>query len=169
MRSGDIFENKRPLYYYAQPPLCFYKKIIQNYKFKNIIIISVNKSNPNINKLLNLFPNIIYNVNSLKIDISYLSNAYNLVEAPSTLFFSIINLNENIKILWEFYFNYHSYLYKYINSFNNIKKNFIIYRMKSSSKYRNIMKNWKNTISQIHLMISTDCPYDFFLSNNIIN
>ena len=35
MRSGDIFEKKRPLYYYAQPPLCFYKKIIQNYKFKN--------------------------------------------------------------------------------------------------------------------------------------
>ena len=169
IRSGDIFKTKKPHNNYSQPPLCFYHKIIKNYKFKNINIISENKNNPNINKLLNEFPNIIYNYNSLKIDISYLIYAYNLVEAPSTFFFCIFNLNKNIKFLWEFDFNKyikHNFLNIYINTFNKPKKNFIIYRMKSSTNYINKMKSWKNSASQINLMITSDCPYNFSIILN---
>lgn len=169
IRSGDIFENKIPHNDYSQPPFCFYQKIIKNYKFKNIIIISQNKHNPNINKLLNEFPDIIYNSNSLKLDLSYLINAYNLVEAPSTFFFCILYLNENIKFLWKFDFIKYiknNSLNIFINSFNKPKRDFIIYRMKSSLDYINKMKFWNNSASQINFMITSNCPYNFSLINN---
>ena len=38
LRGGDAFIAK-PHICYAQPPLCFYEKIINNNKFKNIYII----------------------------------------------------------------------------------------------------------------------------------
>jgi hypothetical protein len=103
IRSGDIFTT--PNINYSQPPLCFYKTILKNYKFKDIYIIAQNKNNPVIDKLINQFPNIIYNENQLKIDISYLIKGYNIVKAPSTFLESIIQLNNNIQFLWEFEFS----------------------------------------------------------------
>ena len=32
IRSGDIFKNPKVTVFYAQPPLCFYQKIVENYK-----------------------------------------------------------------------------------------------------------------------------------------
>ena len=43
-RSDDIFYNKDDSYHapdYAQPPLCFYEKILNNYNFSKIYIISI--------------------------------------------------------------------------------------------------------------------------------
>ena len=88
IRSGDIFKA-RPNILYAQPPLCFYQNIINNYQFQKVYIISVNNLNPVINKLIKFYPNIIYKKNSLKEDISYLINAYNIVASISS-FLNII-------------------------------------------------------------------------------
>ena len=71
IRSGDIFKKFHKGYF--QPPLCFYKKILNYFKFKKIFIIAEDSNNPVINKLLVQFPNVIYNKNSLIYDISYLS------------------------------------------------------------------------------------------------
>ena len=90
IRSGDIFIKAHRKY--AQPPLCFYEKIIKYNKFNKIIIIAKDKNNPLINILLNKYSNIIYNKNSLKIDLGYLVNSYNLVGCFSTLIY-IITLN----------------------------------------------------------------------------
>jgi hypothetical protein len=50
IRGGDIFNCKNCKdKNYSQPPLCFYQKIITNFKFKNIYIISEDKRNPIIN------------------------------------------------------------------------------------------------------------------------
>jgi hypothetical protein len=90
---------------YIQPPFCFYRNILDNYKYKITYIISENKNNPVIGKILDKYPNIVYNINSLKIDICYLVNAYNLVGGDrSTFFHQIILLNNNIKIIWEYIF-----------------------------------------------------------------
>jgi hypothetical protein len=102
IRSGDIFEHY--LKYYFQPPLCFYQNILNNFQFKNIYIIAENKKNPVIQNLLNIFPNIIFNKNSLKYDISYLAYAYNIVGAYSTFLFNIIRFNDNLKLYWNFEF-----------------------------------------------------------------
>lgn len=61
IRSGDIFE-KNPHSYYVQPPLIYYKNIIQNYQKTNIIY--EDDKNPCVNELKK-----INNVNMLNIDI----------------------------------------------------------------------------------------------------
>ena len=126
IRSGDIFvDNINP--FYAQPPLCFYDKIINNYKFENIFILSENKNNPVIDVLLNKYPNIQYVHNDdLRIDISYILNAYNLVSSPTSFTTALINLSNNLRILFEyditaeseknlyFHYDYHEYEKKFI-------------------------------------------------------
>jgi len=164
IRSGDIFTN--PNINYSQPPLCFYITILTYYKFKTIYIIAQNKNNPVIEKLINKFPNIIYNENQLKIDISYLIKGYNIVKAPSTFLESIIQLNTNIQFLWEFEFssmkekNFNC-LNELINSFSIQKKKLIIYRMKASTQYKREMKYWNNTQAQRYIMINGKCQYNF--------
>ena len=71
IRSGDIFINPKVIWFYAQPPLCFYKKIIKKHKFNNIYIISEDKSNIVIDELLDQYKKIKYKKNDLDIDISY--------------------------------------------------------------------------------------------------
>ena len=59
IRSGDIFSTviHKP---YAQPPLCFYKSILYNFNFSSIYLISQNRNNPIINKLIAQYKNIIF-------------------------------------------------------------------------------------------------------------
>lgn len=119
IRSGDIF--KKPHIYYAQPPLCFYQNIINNYEFDKVYIISFDRLNPVINKLINYYPKIIYKKNSIKLDISYLINSYNIVASVSSFLNIIISLNFNLKYLWDYniykhnekYRHFHYDLYKY--------------------------------------------------------
>jgi len=58
IRSGDIFKSliHKP---YAQPPLCFYESIFDNFNFSSIYIVSEDKYNPTVNKLITKFKNII--------------------------------------------------------------------------------------------------------------
>ena len=51
IRSGDIF-NMKCAFFYSQPPLCFYINILTNFNFSNIYLISADKQNPVINKLI---------------------------------------------------------------------------------------------------------------------
>ena len=163
IRSGDIFKN--PHIYYAQPPLCFYQNIINNYEFDKVYIISFNSLNPVINKLINYYPNIIYKKNSIKIDISYLINSYNIVASVSSFLNTIISLNFNLKYLWDYniykyiekYRHFHYDLYKYPNN------NFKLLRMKPSFNYKKIMFIWKNNRRQIKLMIKEKCINNIFL------
>lgn len=101
IRSGDIFSTNI-VYTYGQPPLCFYQKILNEFKFKNIYLIAQNKENPVINNLLSEFPKIIYKENNIETDIAYLSNAYNLVGSKSSFSFMSIKLNDILKNYWEY-------------------------------------------------------------------
>ena len=141
IRSGDIFVHPHRLY--AQPPLCFYFKILDNYIFRNYYLIAENKNNPVIAKILEIKPNIIYNRNSLNIDIAYLTTAYNIVGGKITTFLNaIIPLNNNLKNLWIFLFEQ-----------NKSKK----------EKYFINMKYWSNKKFQRNLMIDEKCINDFQL------
>ena len=101
IRSGDIFKIDNN--HYAQPPLCFYKNIINNYNnFTKIYIISQDNINPVINKLIEEYPKINFNINSLRYDIAYLINAFNIVGAISTFINIIIRFNDNLKYYWEY-------------------------------------------------------------------
>lgn len=161
IRSGDIFiYPHRP---YAQPPLCFYRKILINNNYKKVYLISQNNNNPVIQKLINEYPNIFYIQNSIKYDISYLINAYNIVASVSSFLISIIQLNYNLSFLWEYNIYkisdkilcLHYDLYEYPNKF-------IIFRMEPSPLYQNIMSKWKNNKNQRKLMLKEKCINNFF-------
>ena len=159
VRGGDIFKCKGCKdINYSQPPLCFYKKIINNFVFKNIYILSIDNLNPIIEPLIKEFPKIIYTHNSIKKDIVILSNAFNLVGSVSSFLTTLILMNNNLANYFEYdnyrltekYLHLHPQIYKY-----NIKYN--IYKMNSSKYYKSKMFPWKNTKFQIDLMLTEKC------------
>lgn len=158
IRSGDIFVSKMSSYY-AQPPLCFYINLIENFKFKNIYIISSDKNNPVIQKLINRYPYIIYNKNPIIQDIYSLINAYNIVISMSSFVISLIQINYNLINLFDYniynldqkYKHFHYDIYKYPYS------KITIFRMEPSIKYYKIMLWWKNSKLQRKLMIKEKC------------
>lgn len=83
IRSGDIFNTigkTHPLY--LQPPLYYYKKIIDKNINKKIVIVFENKKNPVINKLIEIYKNnknIIFQSSSIENDIKTLSSCKTLV------------------------------------------------------------------------------------------
>jgi hypothetical protein len=169
VRSGDIFSTIINIYY-AQPPLCFYKYILNNFNFSKVYLISFDKSNPVIQKLINQFPYIIYAKQSLEYDIAQLVNAYNIVSSISSFLNLIIQLNINLKFLWDYnifklsekIYLLHYDLYKY--PYNN----FTIFRMEPSDKYRAKMYIWKNSKIQRKLMIKAKCNNFFSIINKVI-
>jgi hypothetical protein len=104
IRSGDIFvlTNKGSISGYYQPPLCFYVKILDMFKFREVYIISEDKLNSVIPILLDKYAYIKKRKNNLKLDISYLTNAYNIVAGKSTFLSTAIKLNDKLKFLWEY-------------------------------------------------------------------
>ena len=159
IRSGDIFKYmKNTNYNYAQPPLCFYQSIINNFTFSKIYIISQDKQNPIVDILIERFPNIIFNKNKLQKDISMILNAYNLVGSISSFFTTLIIINDNLENLWEFdnyrltekYLHLHRDIYKFRHKYK-------IYKMYPSLKYKNEMFPWINNRQQLDLMIHEKC------------
>ena len=101
IRGGDIF-LPNPHKKYAQPPLCFYEKIINKKIFKNVFIISKDRANIIVNALIKKYKNIVHRKNKVEYDISLLCHAYNIVVSVSSFVFSAIKLNDNLKSLWEY-------------------------------------------------------------------
>lgn len=162
IRSGDIFKKPNPCY--SQPPLCFYESILNSTKFNNIYIISENKKNPVIDKIIEKYKNIIYNINNLKYDMSYIIYAYNLVGAKTSFFLSTMLLNDNLNILYEYEIDFkNNKLNQIINSFNINHNAKIIYKMKASKKYNKLMQNWNIKNDQLNLMLNDNCINRFFL------
>ena len=166
IRGGDIFNNLIARTY-SQPPLCFYKRILDNNKnYENIYIVSKDKSNIVLDYLLTEYNNIIFKKHYLEYDISLLCNAYNIVISVSSFVLSSIKLNDNLKNLWEFdlirlsdkFLFFHHHIFKY-------KIRYTIHTMNPSENYRNKMFKWKKTKEQIKLMLEDKCPYDFVTIN----
>ena len=113
-------------------------------------------------KILEIKPNIIYNRNSLNIDIAYLTTAYNIVGGKITTFLNaIIPLNNNLKNLWIFLFEQNKSKKEKYNKHYKIKGN--IYEMYVSNNYFINMKYWSNKKFQRNLMIDEKCINDFQL------
>jgi hypothetical protein len=138
VRSGDIFINFDKGY--IQPPLCFYQELINIFKF---------------NQLLSQFPNIKYKKNPMKLDISYLIYAYNVVGAFSTFINSIVRYNDNLQNFYYFNFiiNYHFYNFFYFVFYHHVNK----YIMNESDYYKKIDKCLIIDFKKI-IMFNYKCP-----------
>ena len=157
IRSGDIFK-RRPNTVYAQPPLCFYQKILNNFFFKNIYIVSENRKNPIIELLTKEYHEIIFIDNYIETDAAILSNAYNIVGSMSSFLTTLVMINDNLINYWDFdnyrlsekYLHFHHDIY-------NFNRNYTLYEMKPSEDYRKEMFVWRNSKRQIDLMINEKC------------
>jgi len=166
IRGGDIFRRfKYSIKRYPQPPLCFYMKILNEFNFRRVIIISEDKLNPVIPELLYKYSYIKYKKNNLKLDISYLANSFNIVAGKSSFIVTIIKLNDKLKSLWEYdlydlkerYYHLHYSVYKF-------PYNYKIYKMNSSEIYFKIMSRWFNTPKQREMMLKEKCNNNFFIN-----
>ena len=147
IRSGDVF-LKVIHHMYSQPPLCFYKKIINECNYKHIFILSNGHENPVVDKLLNSYRKIKYIHGSVEFDISIIVNTYNLVMPVSTFTSTLFQLNNNLRNLYIYE------LYKF--NFKNFK--YTLHKMIPSDKYINMMKGkWKKSKEQIDLMLNERC------------
>lgn len=95
-RGGDIFSSN-PHKAYVQPPLSYYKNIINDYD--SIKLVCEDKKNPCINELLKQ-KNVEYISNTLEKDLSILSNVSNLVIGFGTFGFLLYLMNPNLKNLY---------------------------------------------------------------------
>lgn len=145
LRGGDIFGNK-PHPKYVQPPLFFYKNILNNNKFDKIYLISQDTKNPVLNKLLKLYPNIIFKKNNLIDDIKLVLGSKNIIDSFGTFIPSLINLSNNIEKVYKVNYQVESLIYK-VNK--NIKKEIFDY-----NNYKNKIGKWENKKSQNKLMLT---------------
>ena len=160
VRSGNIFKSFHR--YYAQPPLCFYRTILNNFKFKKIILIAITKDNPTINPLLKEFPKIIYKRNPIDKDLAYLTNAYNLVGSVSSFLMTAMKLNDNLKNYWDYDIYRRSEKICHLNvEYYDFPRKFRIYQMKPSVNYKNEMFVWSNDTNKFRLMINERCINNF--------
>ena len=162
IRGGDIFIDPKIGDSYAQPPYCFYDAAINNNRYYNIYLFSIDESNPVLNKLIKRHEEIIYNKLNLSYVIAYLANAYNIVGSISSFITEIIKLNDNLQNFYEYdiyhirekIFHIHSSLYGF-------KKNYVTYLMKPSKNYLKHMFIWKNTRKQRYIMLRDKCSKKF--------
>ena len=161
IRSGDSFIKGGAGS--APAPYCFYTKILETAKYNNVYIISKDDLNPIIGKLSTDYPKIIHNLHSVEVDISILSNAYNLVNQVSSFIITCIALNDNLINLWDYdtyplsqkIYHLHYDIYKLNRVFN-------IYRMKPDEEYfYQKMFTWTISEEQMKLLFDEKCKYDF--------
>ena len=156
IRSGDIFYNcLHPDY--AQPPLCFYEFIINNYKFRKIFIVAENKKNPVINALLDKYENIEFLHKGFVGDISYIINAHNLVLSMSSFSYVIARLSKNLKNVFSYDMIIKEEKDKFLIDDDKNEEKFIEIKMKASDEYKARMYPWRNTKEQLELMLSATC------------
>ena len=164
IRGGDIFRVLNAQFSsYAQPPLCFYKNVLNKFKFREIRIISEDKLNPTL-ILLEKFYHIKHIKNNLKTDISFLANSYNIVLAKSSFIISIIKLNKNLKFVWEYdFYNLSARYYHLHYSVYTFPFKYTIYKMKASESYKELMLPFINSEKQRKLMIKEKCDNNFYI------
>ena len=130
IRSGDIFSSK-PHPIYVPPPLSYYTKEIDKYKYEKIHIICEDTINPVVNELLNLYKNAVHEKNSLEKDIRIILGATNIIFSVGSFIPSLMLLSNNNKYLYG----------KDCNS-------------EELNEYYKIMKPWKNTIEQRNYILT---------------
>ena len=133
IRSGDIFSS-RPHREYVPPPLCYYTKEIDKYKYEKIHIICEDTKNPVVNELLKSYKNAVWEKNNLEKDIRIILGATNIIYSVGTFIPSLMYLSNNNKYLFGYSFSNHDKL----------------------NEYYKIMKPWKNTKVQRNYILTYD-------------
>jgi hypothetical protein len=112
-RGGDSF-NKNDPNWWKHPPYYFYKNIIDNSNYNEIILVIEDNSNPIINKLAQNYKNIKITHNDYITDFIIIANSINLVDSQSSFTSSALLINNKLKTLYTSP-QMHTYIKKYEN------------------------------------------------------
>jgi len=148
IRSGDIFYTIPTHNAYIVPPLSYYVNIINNNNFDNITIIAEDNINPCINKLLELYPKIKFNKQSLDDDIKLILATTNIIESFGSFTTSLLLLSDNIINIYRT--SYQSSHFNIILSKSLLKN---INKIDLPDYYKKMFP-WENTDEQKTLMLS---------------
>jgi hypothetical protein len=100
IRSGDIFDTTHQVHpEYAQPPLDFYKKIIEREQ-KQVLLIYEDRNNPVVDALSSTYPTIKMYSFDLPTTITIFMNAQHIVCSNGTFISSILYFNRTIKTVY---------------------------------------------------------------------
>lgn len=156
VRSGDIFS-----YHvdegYAQPPLCFYKMILEKRKWKNIILLAVDKLNPVIPELIKM--GIKYEKMNIQKTIQYIYYSKNLVQGYGTFIDSILRCCDVPKLIYMFGDYRQKHFPNYGGRFN---KTFKIYANPRTNEFNKVMSPFYNNITQNLFQIKSECDIRWF-------
>jgi hypothetical protein len=131
IRSGDIFTiSPSPFENYIPPPLSYYTEIINKNNYENIYVVCEDYKNPCINKLLEIYPNIIFKIQSLEEDIMLILSAVNIVQSVGSFIPALCLFSKNIKKVYK------------PTDFDELKNYYLL------------MDKWKNTSQQIDLILN---------------
>lgn len=148
IRSGDLFIGNRPHPNYLSPPLSFYTDILNTNTYENIYMIAEDRGNPCIDRLLELYPNIVFKVQTLREDIAIILGATNIIMSIGTFIPQLLELSDNIKMV---------YKANYSHGITSCET-----RVTDLRDYAKIMLPWKNTPEQRATMLTyrriPECP-----------
>jgi len=142
IRSGDLFEGTHPHSGYISPPLSYYTDIINKTHFNTIYLIAEDRKNPCINGIIDLYPKIIFKIQSLKEDVKLLISATNVISSFGTFIPQLLCVSDKIKNLYS-----PSYSFK-------CNKPGINNHYTTLTNYKTIMTPWKNSPEQHNLMMT---------------
>ena len=158
IRSGDIFAKHIFNPSYVQPPLNYYKKIINDTSHiydKFIIITEPDALNPCIKLLNNYLNKVIIQTSSVFNDYNILLKAHSIILSRSSFSDSTIFINPNLKNIY--FWNYGHNL----GNINVVPKNITILPYYLTEKYIEMGK-WTHSVEQLKLMVN-------YPINSIIN
>lgn len=146
IRSGDIFDKRKKVNYkYVSAPFYFYKKVIDNYKYKydEFYLVCEDTKNPIIRKILDTYKFIKYKKRNLEGDIKKLLRSHDLVSCYGSFIPGLLYLTNYIKNI---------YIPDYID-FNLYKKYKInIIKIELNNFFNNI-KRWNNSQYQYDYLL----------------
>jgi len=147
IRSGDLFPQTQKKVHprYISAPYYYYDYILKKYKnkYSKYILVAEDNNNPVIKKLLNNYPNIKWNKNTLIEDLKIILSSCHIVSCVGTFIQSLSWLNTNMKRVYLPSFVSKKYYYPDLN----IKKIEL-------PGFQEKMGNWKNTEIQKNLLLN---------------
>jgi len=100
IRSGDIFQSRRPHAGYIMPPLSYYTTILDRQPFRHVELIAEDMMNPVISPLLDKYPHIHFQKRSLEEDIVILLGAHHVISSYGTFVPALLVLSDHIRTLY---------------------------------------------------------------------
>ena len=156
LRSGDVFESSHPHPDYGQPPLAFYKRVIDNKEWERVFLIYENDSNPAVRGLKDHLNSkkLPYSVSSSDVstDIQLLLSGKHLVMSRGTFLWPVVVASRNLESV--FIFGQSStWSPNHLQAWPLRQEHeFVIVADKISIYEKLVLNRWQNNPFQRHLM-----------------